>query len=217
MPQRYRAVLFDFDGTLADSYAAITSSVNFVRSTHSLPPLDERTVRTHVGHGLLQLMSEVAPGSDPQANAQLYLAHHPSVMFTHTHLLPGVAKALLELHSAGLRMAVCSNKPVSMTKRLLDALAISSYFDAAYGPEDAGKPKPDPAMIHLALRQLEVLPPQAVYVGDMPVDVETARNAGLAVFVLPTGSSDLESLKKVLPDRIFQTMTEIPPVILGVE
>jgi HAD superfamily hydrolase (TIGR01509 family) len=113
-------------------------------------------------------------------------------------------------------MAVCSNKPVSMTKRLLDALAISRYFDAAYGPEDAGKPKPDPAMIQLALRRLGILPSHAVYVGDMPVDVETARNAGVTVFVLPTGSSDLESLTNVRPDRIFQTMAEIPPVVLGV-
>ena len=72
MPSRYRAVLFDFDGTLADSYGAITSSVNFVRGRHSLPPLEESDVRARVGHGLLQLMEEIVPGGDPAADAKLY-------------------------------------------------------------------------------------------------------------------------------------------------
>jgi phosphoglycolate phosphatase len=217
MSSRYRAVLFDFDGTLADSYAAITASVNFVRARHSLPPMDEREVRTRVGHGLLELMAEIVPGGDPAADARLYLQHHPSVMCQHTHLLPGVAATLADLHAAGLRLAVCSNKPVAITRKLIEALGISTYFEGVFGPEDSGKPKPDPSMILLALEKVGVPRSQAVYVGDMPVDVETARNAGVMVYVLPTGSSDRETLEKVLPDRIFEKMAEISTVILSAD
>jgi phosphoglycolate phosphatase len=214
MPSHYRAVLFDFDGTLADSYAAITASVNFVRSRHSLPPLAKSTVKSRVGLGLLQLMADVVPGGDPQADAVVYHKHHPSVMYEHTHLLPGVEQTLAQLHGAGMKMAVCSNKPVAITKSLLDSFGIARYFDVALGPEDSGKPKPDPAMIRCALEHLGIGREQALYVGDMPVDVETARNAGVDVWVLPTGSSNRETLGIAMPDRILRSMSEVGSAIL---
>jgi phosphoglycolate phosphatase len=213
MHSLFHAVLFDFDGTLADSYDAITASVNFVRSRHSLPPLEQREVRTKVGNGLWQLLADIVPGGNPEADAKVYLEHHPSVMFSNTRLLPGVKDALAALRSDEVRMAICSNKSVSLTKKLLGPLAISSYFDAALGPEDAGKPKPDPAMIHLALQRLDVPIAKALYVGDMPVDVETARNAGILVWVLPTGSSDRETLMRAKPDRILDSMADLPGAI----
>jgi HAD superfamily hydrolase (TIGR01549 family) len=179
MPIPYRAVLFDFDGTLADSYDAITASVNHVRSVHGLPPLPQAQVRGLVGHGILQLMADIVPGGDPAADAEIYRQHHPLVMYAQTRLLPGVADALAELYRRGVKLAVCSNKPVEITRKLLEALGVSPYFDAALGPEDAGKPKPYPEMIWLALKKLDVSKEQAFYIGDMEIDVETARNAGV--------------------------------------
>lgn len=209
-----RAVLFDFDGTLIDSYDAITASVNYVRSRHSLPPLPQTQVRHMVGHGILQLMAAVVPNGDPQADVAIYLDHHPSVMYDHTWLLPGVEQALIDLRQAGLKLAICSNKLVGVTRALIDALGIARYLDAAYGPEDAGKPKPDPAMVLLALKRLGVAKTEAIYVGDMPVDIETARNAGIAVWVVPTGSSDRATLEAAKPDRVFDGMAEVATAIL---
>jgi phosphoglycolate phosphatase len=211
----YRAILFDFDGTLADSYAAITASVNHVRAHHELPPFTETQVRGLVGNGLLQLMKDIVPGGNPDDDAKLYHEHHPTVMFDYTQLLPGVAQALADLHAASVKLAVCSNKPVAITRMLLDAMLISRLFDAALGPEDAGKPKPDPAMVDVALKKLGVSKSESLFVGDMPVDVETARNAGLTVWVLPTGSSDLDSLKQAKPDRILTSMDELIPALMG--
>ena len=205
----FRAVLFDFDGTLADSYDAITASVNHVRQQHALPPLAEDKVRRMVGRGLLQLMADVVPGGDPGADGKIYHAHHPSVMFEMTRLLPGVGQGILDLNAAGLKLAVCSNKPVAITRKLLDSLKVATLFDAAYGPEDAGAAKPDPAMVHLAIQKLGVPAPETLYVGDMPVDVETARNAGIPVWVVPTGSSSADELRRVKPDRLFENMTDL--------
>ena len=215
MSARFRVVLFDFDGTLADSYVAITASVNHVRAHHGLPPLLENQVRLLVGHGLQQHMADKVPGGDPAADAELYRQHHPSVMYKYTRLLPGVADALAEFHAAGLRMAVCSNKPVAITRSLLDHLGIARLFEAALGPEDSGKPKPDPAMVSIALAKLHAAGEDALYIGDMPVDIETARNAGVTVWVLPTGSSDEQTLRAAKPDRLFPGMNELARALLA--
>jgi phosphoglycolate phosphatase len=161
-------------------------------------------------------MADIVPGGDPQANAKIFHWHHPTVMFDHTRLLPGVETALEQLHRAGIGLAVCSNKPVAITKKLVSALGIGSYIklDAVFGPEDSGKPKPDPGMVHCALSRLGIDKANALYVGDMPVDVATARNAGVTVWVLPTGSSGLVSLQAARPDRILSTMAELAPAIL---
>lgn len=205
----YRAVLFDFDGTLADSYDAITSSVNHVRGLHRLPALPVDQIRGLVGKGLLQLMKDVIPGGDAVNDAKAYQAHHPSVMFEKTRFLPRVAETLVALHQAGIKLGVCSNKPVAITRQLLTALQVSHLFDVVLGPEDSGKPKPDPKMLQIGMEKLGVSTNEAIFVGDMPIDVETARNAGVAVWVLPTGSSDQATLEAAKPDRILSNMFEL--------
>src|SRR4051794_1110982 len=89
-----RALLFDFDGTLADSYAAITASVNHVRSCRGLAPVPESDVRRYVGRGLEHLLQDLVPGTDVVEDAARYRAHHPSVLRSGTKLLPGVAEVM---------------------------------------------------------------------------------------------------------------------------
>src|SRR4051794_30456037 len=98
-----KAVLFDFDGTLGDSYPAITASVNHVRAGHGLAPLPQAEVRRHVGRGPAYLLQQTVPAGDLEANVAAYKAHHPSVMREGTHLLPGAGEAVHALHRRGLR------------------------------------------------------------------------------------------------------------------
>ena len=141
-----RAVCFDFDGTLADSYAAITASVNHVRAAHQLPPLSEAEVRPHVGYGPENLLRATVPGVLP-ADPARYRAHHPSVLREHTHLLPGALEAVRALKQSGRLTAVCSNKPRGFTKTLLEFLGLAPSIDALFGPEDVAHPKPAPDML----------------------------------------------------------------------
>ncbi len=215
MTKPIRAVLFDFDGTLADSFSAIAASVNHVRSHHQLQELSEEYVIKFVGHGLEQLMADLVPVGSLEDNIQLYRKHHLTIMVSKTHLLPGVVPTLSQLHQAGIRLAVCSNKPVAITRMLIEALGIAPFFDRVYGPEDSGKPKPDPGMLVLALKNWHIAPDQALMIGDMPVDVQTARNAGVRVWVVSTGSSDLEILQSSNPDRILNSLNEVVSIILS--
>lgn len=205
----FEAVIFDFDGTLGDSYPAITASVNHVRGLHGLPPLSEAEVRRHVGRGPHYLLEHTVPAGDVEANIAAYRAHHPSVLRSGTRLMPGAADALRDLHTHGLRLGICSNKPIDFTRELVAYLGVESYLDLLLGPEDVPRPKPAPDMLRLALARLHVEAKQALYVGDMTVDIQTARSAGVSVWVVPTGSDEIETLRQAHPDRLLHDLNEL--------
>ena len=201
--------LFDFDGTLADSYAAITASVNHVLEHYDRPTLTEEKVRSLVGHGLEQLLDTILPGVDHDEAAKLYRAHHPTVMNALTRLLPGVLDGLERLHAAGIKMGVCSNKPSKFTRELVVAFGLDQYLTVVVGPDDAGTIKPDPTMVFMALEKLGISKDNALYVGDMEVDIETGRRADIETWVMPTGSNDEATLRAAGYGRVFPAMNEV--------
>jgi phosphoglycolate phosphatase len=206
---RPAAVLFDFDGTLADSYTAITATVNHVRSQHGLPPLTEAEVRPHVGRGAADLLTHTVPGADLERDVPCYGTHHRTVMRAGTCLLPGALEVVTALAKAGIRLAVCSNKPVAFTRDLLDFLGLAPHLELVLGPEDVPRPKPAPDMLLAAIARLDMKPDQILYVGDMVVDVNTARQAGVRVWVVPTGSNELCQLRKAKPDRLLHDLFDL--------
>ncbi len=217
-PQRrprvnFRAVLFDFDGTLGDSYPAITASVNHVRGLYGLPPLPEPEVRRHVGRGAGYLLPHTVPVGSLEENTAAYRAHHPSVLREGTRLIPGAGEALRVLHQRGLLLGVCSNKPVDFTRELVAYLGIASYLNVVLGPEDVPQPKPAPDMICAGMSRLGVAVGETLYVGDMTVDIQTARAAGVTVWVVPTGSDTIETLRQAHPDRLLRNLGELPEIL----
>ncbi|HZT80101.1 MAG TPA: HAD-IA family hydrolase, partial [Gemmataceae bacterium] len=109
---------------------------------------------------------------------------------------------------------VCSNKNVEFTRALLDSLGVAPFFDVVLGPSDVPHPKPAPDMLREALRRLGVAPAEALYIGDMDVDVQTARAAGLPVWVVPTGSADRAALRAARPDRLIEGLGDLAGSLL---
>lgn len=212
-----RAALFDFDGTLADSFAAITASTNHVRTSYGLPELPESEVRRYVGYGLDNLMETLVPVAPVAEAVARYRAHHQQIMLTETRLMPGVAETIPELARRGYRMGVCSNKRVEFTRQLVAAIGLGSHFPAVLGPDDVGqRPKPDPAMLLEGLTRLGVTAGEAVYVGDMAVDVQTAKAAGVPVWLVPGGAAGWDDALAAGPDRVltsFAEMLELLPAL----
>lgn len=206
------AALFDFDGTLADSFAAITSSTNHVRVSYGLPPLPEAEVRKFVGYGLAQLLADLVPGAPADEAISRYRRHHEQVMIPETRLMPGVAETIPELARRGLRLGVCSNKRVEFTRKLVRALGLSDYFACVLGPDDVGqRAKPDPAMLLEGLSRLNVSPGESVYVGDMIVDVQTARAAGVPVCLVLHDETGLATPieNEFHADRVLRSFSEL--------
>lgn len=205
----YAAVVFDFDGTLADSYAAIACSVNHVRAQRGLPGLSLDEVKRHVGRGADYLLEHTVPGGRLAGDLACYRAHHPTVMLEMTHFLPGALVLLAGLHRRGKKIGLCSNKPRLFSEELLKHLKVSAYFDVVLGPEDVAAPKPAPDMLLRAIERLGLPASQVLYVGDMVVDIQTARSAGVRVWAVPTGSDERGVLEAARPDRMLVDLPEM--------
>lgn len=208
-----KCVLYDFDGTLADSFAAITASTNHVRQRYGLSGLSEETVRQYVGLGLNHLMRTLVPNGPEDQTVQEYRSHHATVLKSGTRLLPGVRDTLQQIFARGLKQGVCSNKRVEFTRKLVEDLGLSEFFSVVLGPDDVGHAKPHPAMLLEAVRQLGVTVEETVYVGDMAVDVETARAAGMRVWIVPGGAAGQQSVEAAKPDRMLSRFQEILELI----
>jgi 2-phosphoglycolate phosphatase len=210
-----RAVLFDFDGTLADTYPGIAASVNHIRAGYGLPAISVDEVRRKVGRGPAYLMEQTVSAGDVEENVERYKAHQPSVMLSGTRLFPGVAETLAALKAIPLQLAICSNKPRALTLELLDYFALAPMIDLVLGPEDVPRPKPAPEMLLQALARLHIKAREALYVGDMVVDIETARAAGVAVWVVPTGSDERGALEAGRPDRLLASLQELSELLMS--
>jgi phosphoglycolate phosphatase len=192
---RVRGIVFDLDGTLVDSYRAIAESLNHAREAFGLAPIAEHVVRRRVGRGLEILIAELVGAGRVEAGVRLFRERYATAYARGTFILPGVAETLLELGRRGFAMTVASNKPARFGSAILADLGLVDLFAVVQGPDLAGSTKPDPAMIGLCLEAMEVGPEEAVYVGDMVLDAESARRAGIPVVLVLGGSSDEEALR----------------------
>ncbi len=175
-------VIFDLDGTLADSLADIASAMNRTLRAHGFPVHPVQAFRTFVGEGVRKLVERaLPPGTEAVREAFIaaYQADYAEHLLDETRLFPGIAAVLDGLQSAGVPVAVLSNKPELPTRRLVDALCGRWEFRAVFGERPGVPRKPDPASA-LALADALGAPPGSVaLVGDTGVDVLTARAASM--------------------------------------
>ncbi len=189
MARNVRGLVFDLDGTLVDSYAAIAEALNAARAAFGLPALDEGRVRGLVGHGLEALLADQLGPERVAEGVRTFRERYERVGVARTTALAGVPAGLHALACHGYRMAVATNKPARFAEPILAALGLARYFLHVAGPDVVGVTKPDPAVVSACLRALELAPADAAYVGDMVLDVETADRAGLPVVLVCGGSS----------------------------
>jgi len=219
-----RGIVFDLDGTLIDSYAAIGESLDTALTGLGFAPMPPEQTRSMVGRGLESLIERAlarAGAPDPAGlvpeGVRRFRVHYDAICIDKTRLLPEVAGTLATLRRRGYSMTVATNKPSYFARRILDALGVGGHLAAVLGPDLVARPKPDPEMIHKALDAMGVSRLQAVYVGDMEIDVETGRAAGLPVIVMPTGSSPRDALLASGADVCVDSFAQLLGVLRGVE
>ena len=181
-PEAAKAIttfLFDLDGTLVDSATDLATSVNLLRQEHDLPPLDLATVRSYVGDGATMLIRRAMPEGEFRVEQlhrflELYSQHLVEV----TSPYPGITE-FLERHRQ-MKMAVVTNKPVELSRQLLDRLDLSRYFKSVIGGDSFDRKKPSAKPLLAALEQLGSSPNEAVMIGDHHTDLHAGNAAGVA-------------------------------------
>lgn len=214
MAHRYQAVLFDLDGTLVDSYAALSEAVNHARREHALHDLPEGYIRDLVGDGLEKLLQR-AFGLDhvPESVRRAFESRYDEICCVESRILDDVESTLETLAKFGVPMAVCTNKPTGFSRKILDFLGLSMHFRAIVGPDMAGARKPDAKHVFRTLEEAGVEARGTLFVGDMPIDVAAARNSGIAVAVLATGSSTLDQLVTAKPDHLLERFSDLVSLV----
>lgn len=211
---RYRAVLFDLDGTLVDSYTALTEAVNHARRTHGLHELSSVRIREFVGDGVERLLQRAFERPDiPRTVIDAFESRYDEVCCEESKVLADVDATLDKLHELGVAMAVCTNKPTVFSRKILDFLGLSRYFAAIVGPDLAGARKPDRQHLDVTLRSVNCAREETLFVGDMPIDVRAARNSGMDVAVVPTGSATVEQLVASAPDYFVERFGDLLKIV----
>ncbi len=211
MPTR-RAVIFDLDGTLADTLGTIAEVVNFALTQLELPTHELDAFRTMVGDGIVKLCERALPEGRQDLWEPLIAAvrtRYATHATDQAALYPGIREVLVELRKRGARLGVLSNKPHPLTVQTVEDLQIAERFDCVLGHKEEFSPKPDPAGARWMVEQLGVARESILYVGDTCTDMETARAAGLTPVGVAWGFRPREELVESGAEHVIESAAEI--------
>ena len=189
-----QAVMFDLDGTLADTLADIAAAGNHMLSQFSQAPLPMQRYRYLAGQGVRYLVREALNTHDSDDRIERGIALVEGFYAQHEHertvAYPGVDDLLEALSRRGVAMAVLSNKPDAPARHLVAHLFADLEFQAVRGHRDGAALKPDPAAALEIARELAIPPENWLYVGDTAVDMQTGRGAGMTTVGVTWGFRD---------------------------
>ena len=186
------ALIFDLDGTLADTAPDLLGATNAVLAAKGRPLLDLAHLRHMVGFGARALIAQAmeasgTPVTEDQMPAlvEIFLDHYRAHIADGTRLFPGVPETLAALKQRGARLGVLTNKPQELTDRLLPLLGLDGLFAAVYGAGRKPYTKPDPRIFHEVVEDCGGAP--GVMIGDSVTDLNTARAAGAPCILFSYG------------------------------
>jgi phosphoglycolate phosphatase len=203
-------LLFDLDGTLADTKADLATAVNLTLRDFGVTEHPPEHIYAFVGDGVRVLLARAFESRGAKAFEEaltVFRGHYMEHLLDQTRFYPGVEKVLS--HFAGKKKGIVTNKPIEYTLKLIDGLGARPRFDIILGGNSTANLKPHPEMIHRALDALAVKPDAAVMIGDNVNDIQAARAAGVRSVAVGYGLGDPEKLKAAGPDFFCERMEDV--------
>eukprot|EP01037_Dinobryon_pediforme_P009514 gene9514-9594_t len=221
-------LVFDLDGTLADTAGDLMGTLNFVLDQNGIAALPVEKAHSLLGGGARALLRRgfAAQGealSDERVEILFghFITHYADNIAVHSRLFPGVRSALDLFAAQGYQFAVCTNKIEALAVKLLDRLELSHYFGAICGQDSAvidGRTvqKPDPRALFHTIALAGGLPEQAIMIGDSKTDIDTARAANIPVIAVDFGYTDVP-VSELGPDLVISHFDELSVAVSNIE
>jgi len=211
-----RTVVFDLDGTLADTSADLVAAANacFRGLGHGdlLDPVADALTAFHGGRAMLRLgFSRLGRADEALVDAQypVLLAAYADGIDTHTRLYPGAVDAVEALRSAGYATAICTNKPEGLAETLMQRLGVRGLFGSLIGADTLPTRKPDVAPYLAAVRQAGGNPARSLLVGDTETDRKTAAAAGVPCILVSFGPEGA-GIARLDPEAMLHSYADLP-------
>jgi len=215
MKKRFDMMIFDLDGTLADTLPDVSSSINHAVRKMGRPELTEEQMRKAIGPGGDEFIRAVLPEyeeADKKTFLEYFRGYYDDHCLDSTLPFPGIPEILSNLSSVTLTVA--TNKPRAHAKKILSGLNLDAYFKALCTPENGVKEKPHPEMIFSLLETFGVDPHRTLLVGDTERDIVAGRSAGVEVCGVKYGYGGSEILQKLNPDFLIDSPAELLDIVL---
>jgi phosphoglycolate phosphatase len=210
-------VIFDLDGTLIDSRLDLAYSVNAARGHLGFDPLQLSVIGTYVGHGapvlIRKAMGALATEDEIAQALEYFLEHYREHALDHTRLYPGVKESLHRLYDAGKRLCILTNKPVAVSRMIVEGLSVEQLFFRIYGGNSFPAKKPDPRGVQALMSEARVRHERTIMVGDSEVDVQTAHNSGVLACGVTYGFAP-EGFERTPPDLMVNRIEELADWLL---
>ncbi len=202
-------LVFDLDGTLVETLPDLSAALNELLRRDGLPALPDEAMREIVGQGARVMIQRGYARNGRELSADRldtlfadFIDHYSQNIADHSHPFPGLLDALDRLEVAGWTFAVCTNKLEALSKRLLDALGMSSRFAFIAGPDTFGVHKPDPQHILRTVEAAGGSRENAIMVGDSAADIKAAKAAPMPVIAVDFGYTPVP-VRELDPDIVI--------------
>jgi phosphoglycolate phosphatase len=211
-----KLIMFDLDGTLVDTVQDITDALNYALQRHGIKSLTVRETMNMVGEGVSRLVEKALPtdkGHFKDAVIKRFLEYYSEHLTDKSREYLHVKETLKNL--TGFKKAVISNKREDLSRKVIEELDLSEYFDLIIGSDTAGERKPSAVPIFYVISKLGVSPEESIIVGDSTFDIEAGKKAGIKTVAVTYGYRPREFLTGA--DYIIDDIRELIPLLREID
>ena len=208
----FKNLIFDLDGTLIDSSDGVVEAVNYSLKQMGEPPQSPEAIKPFIGYPLEEMYPHLTDASidDLLVHFQIRAAQ---TVISSSRVLPGVEDTIRELRSRGYRMAIATTKIKLHVTGILEKFDLLQFFETTACGDEVERVKPDPAILHLVLRRMNVRASETMMIGDTINDVLAAKAVPMTVTAVVSLYGGRQKLQASQPDHFIERLTDLSGIL----